>query len=557
MDINQILDSIKEVSNLSEKYFLDLGNLFTSLLNKDNSSSLKNLQNVMSALNETNNKSTESEHELFDGYADKYNPLFEELNSEIVALSEMDKKIAGIKEDSEQMELIALNAMVISIKSGEKGQAFSRITENLQRLSHDMLQHSDQLLKEEQYLIDHINTLKEIFSNILASQKKLSTTGSTGSSGINSIITSISAPITKMEQDISLIYPIIQKSMENLQLQDIIRQALEHIKSCLLEIQNSANNTVSKEDELDSVYFNLALYNLSIEVLNDVINNLSKGFSEFDENWNSVTTNLESLENQKNSFSKQFLDPKTGSPDNISAKLTFIIEQFSSLMDEFSNYHLVQKDLLHTTQSINEKARTMYAVFGNLRPVMSRLHHVRILQQIEVSKNEAITSVKDSVTDMDNLINSANESLDQMEQLLSTFIHETSVLLSNFTESISSDNQKMLNLRKEKTAFFDELQITQKNLNSIISNFSLFPLGFEDKCKMVASDLSGLVQLNIKLKDFKSSLIQQQEELSKVHAQLLAERNLTSWEIKNSKFKELINHFTITSHKEVAGKKTK
>ncbi len=360
-----------------------------------------------------------------------------------------------------------------------------------------------------------------------------------------------------MEQDISLIYPIIQKSMENLQLQDIIRQALEHIKSCLLEIQNSANNTVSKEDELDSVYFNLALYNLSIEVLNDVINNLTKGFSEFDENWNSVTTNLESLENQKNSFSKQFLDPKTGSPDNISEKLTFIIEQFSSLMDEFSNYHLVQKDLLHTTQSINEKARTMYAVFGNLRPVMSRLHHVRILQQIEVSKNEAITSVKDSVTDMDNLINSANESLDQMEQLLSTFIHETSVLLSNFTESISSDNQKMLNLRKEKTAFFDELQITQKNLNSIISNFSLFPLGFEDKCKMVASDLSGLVQLNIKLKDFKSSLIQQQEELSKVRAQLLAERNLASWEIKNSKFKELINHFTITSHKEVAGKKTK
>jgi len=50
MDINQILDSIKEVNNLSEKYFLDLGNLFPSLLNKDNSSSLKNLQSVMSTL---------------------------------------------------------------------------------------------------------------------------------------------------------------------------------------------------------------------------------------------------------------------------------------------------------------------------------------------------------------------------------------------------------------------------------------------------------------------------------------------------------------------------
>lgn len=101
----------------------------------------------------------------------------------------------------------------------------------------------------------------------------------------------------------------------------------------------------------------------------------------------------------------------------------------------------------------------MYNVFENLRPVMSRLHHVRILQQIEVAKNEAIKQVKDSVTDMDNLINASNKSLDLMEKLLSVFIHESTDLLSEFTDSITLDNQKMVCLRKEKLRILKTFRI--------------------------------------------------------------------------------------------------
>ena len=130
MDINEILFSINQVSDLSEKYFLDLGNLFASLLDRDSENSIQHLQSVLKTMQAGNEKTTAQEDALFNGYDEKYNPLFSELNSKIETLSKLDKFIAAIKEDSEQMELIALNAMVISIKSGEKGQAFSRITEN-------------------------------------------------------------------------------------------------------------------------------------------------------------------------------------------------------------------------------------------------------------------------------------------------------------------------------------------------------------------------------------------------------------------------------------------
>ena len=553
MNLDDVLDSVNKVINLSEQYFVELGDLFPSLLNREGSTSLQNLQTVLNELYEGNEKSNHLEAELFSDYAEKYNPLFEELNNKISTLSELDKMIAGIKEDSEQMELIALNAMVISIKSGERGQAFSRITENLQRLSNDMFIFSDKLLEEEKQLIEHINELQKIFKNIMESQKKVSQQGSNSSQAVSSLISGVLGPLGQMEQNINSVYPPIQKAMTTLQLQDIVRQSLEGIKNCLLKIKNTDLLVAGSDDQLDSIELNRKIFEVCNEILDYIINQITNSFLEFDQNWSVVTSLLEDVESEKQNFSSRFLSDISISGENINTRLTQITGDFEKLMSEFSNYHLVQKDLLHTTQSITEKARTMYSVFGNLRPVMSRLHHVRILQQIEVSKNEAIKSVKDSVTDMDNLINSANNSLDIMETLLSQFITDTKNLLTNFTVSISKDNDNMLILRKEKGQYFDELKAAQNRLAAIISNFAVFPMGFEDKYRRVASDLSGISALNVELKEYRNHLNQIVSDLETKEKDLLASRGMITWQIKNPEYQELIEQLTISARKGATG----
>ena len=553
MNLDDVLDSVNKVINLSEQYFVELGDLFPSLLNREGSTSLQNLQTVLNELYEGNEKSNHLEAELFSDYAEKYNPLFEELNNKISTLSELDKMIAGIKEDSEQMELIALNAMVISIKSGERGQAFSRITENLQRLSNDMFIFSDKLLEEEKQLIEHINELQKIFKNIMESQKKVSQQGSNSSQAVSSLISGVLGPLGQMEQNINSVYPPIQKAMTTLQLQDIVRQSLEGIKNCLLKIKNTDLLVAGSDDQLDSIELNRKIFEVCNEILDYIINQITNSFLEFDQNWSVVTSLLEDVESEKQNFSSRFLSDVSISGENINTRLAQITGDFEKLMSEFSNYHLVQKDLLHTTQSITEKARTMYSVFGNLRPVMSRLHHVRILQQIEVSKNEAIKSVKDSVTDMDNLINSANNSLDIMETLLSQFITDTKNLLTNFTVSISKDNDNMLILRKEKGQYFDELKAAQNRLAAIISNFAVFPMGFEDKYRRVASDLSGISALNVELKEYRNHLNQIVSDLETKEKDLLASRGMITWQIKNPEYQELIEQLTISARKGATG----
>ena len=185
---------------------------------------------------------------------------------------------------------------------------------------------------------------------------------------------------------------------------------------------------------------------------------------------------------------------------------------------------------------------------------MSRLHHVRILQQIEVAKNDAIKSVQDSVTDMDNLINSANKSLDTMESLLENFITETGSLLSTFTTSIGRDNENMVELKNNKMKFFDEISAGRNQLASIISDFTVFPDGFQTKCTSADQNIQNLQKIGTQISDFISELKVSQENLIQKKTNLLKERNLSSWEIKNTNFVNLIKNFTITAHKEAAGK---
>ena len=284
MEIDETLSQINEISTKSEQLFLQLGNLFPSLLNREGGTALQELSTMLNSFTASTGGSSENEEALFTDYAAKYNPLFEKLNEKIEDLGKLDKMIAEIKEDSEQMELIALNAMVISIKSGEKGQAFSRITENLQRLSKDMFQFSDKLNEEEQMLLSHINTLKQIFSGILDAQRNLSTKDSSGASDIKQLITSVSMPINSMESSIENIYQPIQKAMEGLQMQDMIRQALDHVLRCLQEISKSPAPAAGSDEELDFVSFNIALYQLCEEVLKDTNSYISQSISNFDKN---------------------------------------------------------------------------------------------------------------------------------------------------------------------------------------------------------------------------------------------------------------------------------
>ena len=448
MNAAYALSQIKSINSKFDSIFNQLESLFPQLEYHNQQTSFKELKDTISSIGIST--SSKSSGNITD-FSSKYTPIFDKLNEKIKDLKELDKMIAEVKEDSEQMELIALNAMVISVKSGEKGQAFSKITENLQRLSKDMFVYSDKLSGEETHLSSKVDS----------------------------------------------IFPAIDRTKSVLTNKNQISGGLSSVTQILDDL-NSTNS--ASHEELT------AAFKRALDLISQISTSLTQFCSNFAGNWQEVIEIMENADTMRMDFESRFLNNHAFGNNNIARLVSNILEKYKAMINEFGNYQMVQKDLAGTCQNITSRAKIIYTVFENLRPVMSRLHHVRILQQIEVSKNDAIKSVQDSVTDMDNLINSANASLDGIQEILESFIQETGTMLSNFVLSITKDNENMVMLRNEKELIYGDLTNSQGIISSAFNSFAVFPDDFQKKCVLVQQNLQDVMRLNAELSSFANEL---------------------------------------------------
>ena len=555
MDLKNISFDIQQISERIEEIFIDFAKEFPKLLNSTKSSSFDELSNALESLKTENSLSSKTESSFFDNYGEKYSFLFEALNKETESLSDIDSQITNITNDSEEMELIALNAMVVSIKSGEKGRAFSCITENLQRLSTDMINLSAKLTYEENILLENINNLKKIFKQITETQMKIADLSKTQQTRVDKCIENSSTPLNEIFQLSQSVYPAIQGAMEGLQLQDIIKQAFNHVTMSLDEFIDEKNiSDISQK--LDTIAFNLSLAELAQSVLKDIETNLQNSSDIFATKWNDVRNILTATEQKRVEYLHTFFEKTddAGNKTSILSQLDDANNDYQKLSEEFLSFQNIQKKVVITCNTIKEKVRTMYDVFINLRPVINRLQHVRILQEIEVSKNEAIFTVKDLVTDMDKLILDATNALDIMQTTIEAFIIEIDEMITSFSFTVADDNTKMTEVRTEKVNFISSLQTLQENICSIIQNFVVFPHSFHQQCKQVDYLLNQMEEIKQEFDILNSQLSQEIGLLTEKKEECMNVLGLTSYEIKSNKFKDLISQFTITAHKEAAGK---
>ena len=535
MNVTSALSQINSISSKFDSIFSQLNSLFPQLTPQKDHTTFQELKNTLSSI-ETS-VSSASAGRISD-FNEKYTPIFDKLNEKIKDLKELDRMIAEVKEDSEQMELIALNAMVISVKSGEKGLAFSKITENLQRLSKDMFVYSDKLSDEEAHLLEQINSLKSIFSGIIDSQRSISSKDIECKSDIQNMMTNVGPSVSEIAAKVDSIYPAINRTSSIMQDKKELETSLSSVTKAFSELNRHKPAASGSEDELDYITFAIEVYEKAYSLISRLSASASQICANFAGNWQEVVEIMENADTMRMDFESRFLNNHAFGNDNISRQVSSIVEKYQHMVSEFNNYNIVQKDLQGTCHNITSRAKNIYTVFENLRPVMSRLHHVRILQQIEVSKNDAITSVQDSVTDMDNLINSANASLDGIQAILESFIQDTSSMLANFVVSISKDNDNMIAIRNEKEVTLGDLTNAQGIIAGAFQNFVVFPDDLQKKCVQVQHNLQELMRLNSEIMALSNELESEKSILLGQKTSIMNEKGLQNWSVTSSKYLE-------------------
>ena len=314
-------------------------------------------------------------------------------------------------------------------------------------------------------------------------------------------------------------------------------------------------STVDTEEQLDNLSFEISVFELSSQILNDINQKLLESSNIFKSNWSVVSQILSEVEESRKKYISMFIDSSSENNEkNLIHKLTIAENKYSNMIEEFATYQQSQKTMCVNCKTITKKVLTIHDIFEELEPILAQLHHVRILQEIEVSKNLAISTVKNFVNDMDKLIVSAQDSLEQMDSNVDDFIDKIHNLLKNFTNTINDNTEQMDMLKKQKNSFFDNLANSRLEISYTMHGFAVFPEDFTETCENVSNKLENIEQIskifNTIIEKYKDLVYIKTSERQKLFDNL----NINSWEIKNNKLKDIIKQFTITSHKETAGK---
>ncbi|MDR2898515.1 MAG: hypothetical protein LBU99_06820 [Spirochaetaceae bacterium] len=560
MDVDTILSDLRNISNTSGTEFLQLSSSFPILIGEldtggsgasNKIQSLVTLQGKLTKLIEEQMKILTKDRKFLSSFHEKNRNLFSTLTKNLDFLSEMTKIILTIREASMEMEIISLNAMIVSIKSGKEGQAFSYITENLKQLSIKLISQSDNLISFEALIRKNINVLQETVDNVSESWAQLeSVIGEDSFNDLFASITEMEIAIQNITAAAAAVKRPILKAMESIQHQDIIRQSLDDVQLTISKIETPPHDAEETE-KLDQLTFNVQLSEVAIDVLSNIKKRLDDSITLFCDNQAQVNDILNSVEMKRTEFIKTFLD--AGSSKSVSAHISAAISNFEFFMSGVTAYQNSQNRVLSNSMDIQKQAMKIQTCFEEIFPIVTNLQYVAIAQRIEVARTSAINSIHSTVESMSDLITKTHGDVEEAQEQLQSFINNSGSLIQNFSRETASDKNKFTAIMARKSEFLKDLQAIQALFSEELTSFSVYSKDFFSNYQSIGDSIENLKGLSVYLAKTQATINNLRMDMEKTRSSILTSLQLENWEIHNDAFKNFISHFTIVSDKQAAG----
>lgn len=568
MNTSTILKNLKSISDASGQDFLELSTNFPVLVgelnhvkkenetvqNNENFHRFEQLKRDLDTILKKQDKIIHQNKEIAVNFRNRNVELVNSFANRMELLTSMNSLIQKIKDESSEMELISLNAMVVSIKSGKEGQAFSYITSNLKQLSLRLIAQSDALIANEQAITENITTLQTTIEDVERISTKTTNSEAGGNSDISQVLDGIMENLNQMFNNAAEVRQPILKAMECIQMQDIIRQSLDDVIMTVSRIKDSdkIEDFADLDDQLDQASFNVQLTDIAIQLLGNINKKLVDSISVFKENRDKINFILGAVESMRQSFIKTCLQDSNKST-SLQGCILKTSEEFSKFISSFKSYQTAQEQVLDKSNVIQNSVQRIQLCFSDFFPIINNLTYVAIAQRIEVARNTNINSIKSTVEYMSDLIVQTDHNVQEAQDLLQDFIDNSTKQIRNFSVEAEADRKIFSAINKSKTDFIKALNKLQKNFVSAVENFTVYSEDFFSAYHNIEDSIENLEVLS-------SRIVNEQEAIARIHSQtiesknlLMEEKGVTEWTIHNNIFNDFIHQFTIVSDKQTAG----
>jgi len=570
-DINSIRDQlIKKLNQLvqhSEEIYLNLGRDFPQLLNeldesvRVSSSSVENLKSrngsfdsIDGIIDEGNNIIDDFNNSFTSMYS-RDGELFEIIKRGISEMGTLHKVINEIKEGSIEMELISLNAMTVALKSGTAGKAFSFITDELKKLSAQTIKLTDELTVNGSKQLTSFEKFGAKVEEARENQDKLTenidnhlkSSFSTASKGLKEsaeMMSSLSGSSLEVKEP-------LMRIMQEIQLQDIIRQSIDHIHISIEEFK-IFDESWTAEERLDELSFRKMMPDLCFSVLEDVKTEINASYEIFNSNSRKVKTILDSLDKERVDFLESALNSTSSENFNIISLKKESNNKINALIKEVNNSVKLRLEISKEGITLLKDITILKRQFESFEPILTRFHNIIVASRIEVAKQIALVDMKDTVIKMSQLTDSIEDDITQALDTIKHFLKTTEGVINNYSSIIHREMPGLKSLIGRTSDNQNELSNLTDTMIDCLTGFRIFTGKFLDLFNNTDESKKKLLDLINFINDTSSLLHSIKKSAEAEMFEIQGNKGIQNWTIQNERLNNIIEKFTIFTHKKTA-----
>jgi methyl-accepting chemotaxis protein len=562
----EIVRQIQEVVHKTEAIFDGIAELFPRLSKEldssreDSDHQIKRLeagnisfhdQNTTSSLLSRTRIYLEDAAASFHDLHSRDNILLTTLHEDVEEVRNLDKRIQDIRESSESMELISLNAMTVAAKAGKAGGAFGYITEELKRISARSIVYTQELTREGAEIDKTFNGFLASMEKVEAAQETLfNNFGQFINEGFEKAGEATSGAIGFLKKIASeseaVKEPLIQ-IMQQVQHQDIIRQALDHVVLALGELKEAdpEEEKPSVEDELDELYVMKTIPRLCEDLLDDVAMRIKESHSHFYRGLEEIQKHITEIDEKVNAY-------KRG--NSISNYFSQAGDSINDIKRNVASSLEMKEEISSKSEMLLTRVNNLNESFTDFSELVGQFQNITVASKIEIAKQEALSSMESTVEEMYKLTAFIDQTVEEALQSIRKFFKRTRDSLELYRVIYRQESIFAQTFDKNMGEISIQLSEDFSGIEGAINNFSAYTERFINTYRDTELLLRRLYDCSGDLKESKSLLTLLGQTYSSSFDRLLRQSGYSQWTLRNQRLQHIIERFTILEHKKTAGR---
>jgi len=585
--VRTLIAAIKAIEGESERVYLTMGRLFPILM-AETERSYRSAEESLTAFGVARRVTAgegRSRDEMgafateagawFKTLHDRDAAFLERINDSIERLSALDGLISGVRLDSEEMEIISLNAMTVALKSGSAGKAFSVITDELKRLSSQTILLTETITGRGRSLLELFGRLRDSLGELDSFQDEffsgLEIALSAAFSGLRSELVGATEFFSGLIGQAKELRGPVQSIMQEVQLQDIVRQSLDHVTIALREAEGTVGEKRDERPgEAEEIAFIGAIAELSASLLDDIIGKVDTSAATFERHIDEVERRTARIEELRAEFDSA-RERKRAEAGTVAEGNTPVFgfvagdrigRDFAAASSRYLN---LKKSVFATARRLADQVKVLDESFKGLAALLARFKNIVVASRIEIAKNKSLGSVSTTVQGMVTLTGRIESDVSGAMNTTKGFIKVSMTAIDEYARGGDGEGRRTIHdivageakaVAPAQAGISATLEILSGDIESLsalyeatgsaIGGFVLFTPEFLARIREARRELSSLQGLAERLRGARGELASLDEE---------AANSLDGGvdrEIHSERLKEMIQRFTILTHKRTA-----